>query len=174
MSLRKLTAFGLLIALLLTGTWLMARPGGVAPETAVRSSLVRQMAAPAGSGSAAVAAADIAYEPSLPVIVNMRDVPQGEYTPYNTYDLWQNGLIDLDENESRVSQAELDALRAEAMAMPAQDIAGPSGANDFEAAGVAFTKSGCQRMLRRRHQRTAGPRDDRRENPHHRYRQCLV
>ena len=139
MSFRKVASIGLLAALMLGGVWLLSRSAGVGPETAQRDALVRQMAAPAGARDSAGAAGDMAYEPITPVVVNMRDVPEGVYTPNNTYDLWRNGLIDLDENESRVSQAAMDALRAEALDMPAQEIAGPSGSNDFQAAGVSFT-----------------------------------
>ena len=126
---RQLIALCLIFALLLAGSWLLARPGALAPETAQRQQTVRQVAAPAGAESASqvTSTGDHQYQPIAASPINMADVT-GEVAPADSlFQRWLNGEVDLDENEGRLGEAELAALRTAALNLPVSDRVQTSG-----------------------------------------------
>ncbi len=110
---RKATRFSLLIGFILAGAWLLARPSGPAPETALRQQSLRQALAPAVRGAPGVAQ-PVTLEPITPVVIRAADIPANVYDTNNQYARWLRGEIDLDEWEYRRSRAEVAALQAEA------------------------------------------------------------
>ena len=121
MNFRKFIGLGGLLAVLLTGMWLVSRSAQLGLETSERQDAVRQLAASVGVAGA-VADADAFYSISQqavePVTVNMSVVPAGIPDPNNMYERWLAGELDLD-NEYLLTQAELAQLRQLALSMPA-------------------------------------------------------
>ncbi len=119
MSRRNVVSLVMVLVLGAVGIWLLGRPSGLTPESASRQQARLGALAPAGASGAepAPAAPSEQTEGQLvePVVVNLADIPAGVYDPNNQFDRWQRGELDLDENESIVSEAQAEALRAAAL-----------------------------------------------------------
>lgn len=128
MFFRKLPRMVLPFLLIVTGVWLVGRVSDPAAETATRQEAI-QAFSPATdgiveAGDTAVPAAQLAQ----PFSVNLRDVPAGILDPNNQLHRWQRGEIDLNEQDSIRSQAQLAELQAEsASLLPSLGIQEPTG-----------------------------------------------
>lgn len=140
MIFRKLPRIVLPIALLAVGIWLVGLASGPAPETASRQEALQAFAPAAGdiveAGNLAVPATQLAE----PFAVNLRDVPVGLLDPNNQLARWERGELDLNEQDSIRSEAQLAELRAESAALlPSLAIQEPNGPNPLTPAlGVNF------------------------------------
>lgn len=110
-----LLRISLVMVVVLLGVWFVVKPSSPQPDSATHQQALRQSLAPYGAASNAAEQSDFAYEAITPVVVNMADIPANEYDPNNMYDRWLRGEIDLDENEGRISEAELAALQDAAL-----------------------------------------------------------
>ncbi|GAB4581727.1 MAG: hypothetical protein Fur0022_44770 [Anaerolineales bacterium] len=87
-------------------------------QTPVADPVIRIPAAPPGTNlSNTGLRADIG-EPIQPVVVNLRDIPEGVYDPDNKYEQWLRGEIDPRENDFRQGELIAAELKAEAMNLP--------------------------------------------------------
>ncbi len=117
---KKITRIFMIISVLALGIWLAARPVQVPAETALRQQAMRSLA-PGGSssseGAAAATGQRIVYPPAAAATVDFATVDQNAPHGDSMYDRWLRGEIDLDENESILSAAEVAALQEAAMRM---------------------------------------------------------
>ena len=140
MIFRKLPRLVLPIALLAVGIWLVGLASGPAPETASRQEALQAFAPAAGdiveAGNLAIPATQLAE----PFAVNLRDVPVGLLDPNNQLARWERGELDLKEQDSIRSEAQLAELRTESAALlPSLAIQEPTGPNPLTPAlGVNF------------------------------------
>lgn len=111
MFFRKLPRLILPLSLFLLGLWLVIRSSGPAPESVARQQAIHSFA-PSGSQNFS----DTLLPPeqvSLPVTVDLHDIPAGVYDPDNQLDRWMRGEIDIFENDGIISNEQQAAMRAE-------------------------------------------------------------
>jgi hypothetical protein len=112
----------IVLVVLILGAVFLSLPASLQPETAARQQAMRQSFAPAGASAnqadgEVVEGASYVYDPVSPLVVNFADVdPDAQHTD-TMYERWLRGEIDLDENESILSAAEVAELQAIAMRM---------------------------------------------------------
>ncbi len=121
MNTRKFVALSFVMAIFLSGAFLLARGSNLQAETAARQHALVGVVAPAGAqiqlGS--TAGAESSREVAQPVAsIPLRDMPVGVYNYGNDqYRRWLNGEIDLEFDG--IPPAQLPALWAEALQLPA-------------------------------------------------------
>jgi hypothetical protein len=119
---RRIAQISTLLALLLLGIWLLARPGQPAPETGGRQENLRRAFGPVASTGESGARQQPdgpppAFEPAEPVLVDFRAAPDPEAVAFDSqYDLWLRGEIDLDREVSRISEVEMAERREASLA----------------------------------------------------------
>jgi hypothetical protein len=107
---------------LFLGVFSLLRPATLQPESHLRSQIIRQSFSPISAAGSqeeggAVQGAAYLYDPVSPLVVNFTGVdPNAQHTD-SMYERWLRGEIDLDENESILSAAEVAHLQALAMRM---------------------------------------------------------
>jgi hypothetical protein len=112
----------IVLAVLILGLFSLLRPATLQPETALRNQTLRRSFSPAGSmanqtGGSSVEGGSYTYDPVSPFVVNFAHIdPDAPHTD-TMYERWLRGEIDLDENESILSAAEVAELQAAAMRM---------------------------------------------------------
>lgn len=110
--LSKFVSIGILAGVLVLGVLLLAKPMGLGVEGAARQQAVAALAPVGVERSDDSATDEVPVSQSVaPVTVNLLDVPVGVYDPYNQYDRWMRGEIDMESSEGMWSQAEMAALR---------------------------------------------------------------
>lgn len=137
----------IVLAVLFLGVFSLLRPATLQPETALRNQTLRQSFSPAGSmanqtGGSSVEGGSYTYDPISPFVVNFADIDPDVPHTDTMYERWLRGEIDLDENESILSAAEMAKLQSIAMRAgltPGVQIAqsGP-GLSALIPAGVSF------------------------------------
>lgn len=140
----KLSRVIIVAIVLLGGVWLLlAAPTGPGTETVSRQQALQgAMFAPVGTDrqNANISAVS-AQDKVAPVIVDLADIEPGVYDPNNQYDRWQDGQLDLDEQDSIVSDVEKNALQQEAAKLPPSENvqqAFPAPLNLNSQPGVGF------------------------------------
>ncbi|MBE2199715.1 MAG: hypothetical protein IAE79_13960 [Anaerolinea sp.] len=117
---KKMIRIFMITSVLALGIWLAARPVQVPAETALRQQAMRSLA-PGGSssseGDADATGQRVVYPPAAAATVDFATVDQNAPHGDSMYDRWLRGEIDLDENESILSAAEVAALQEAAMRM---------------------------------------------------------
>ena len=146
-SFNKIVRFGGLILLLFGGIWLLSLANGPSPETTERQQAI-QAFAPVDVGDRDAVGEIVEQSISLPTTVNLADIPAGVYDPNNQYDRWQRGEIDLQEGFSRLPEAQLALLQAEALEIPSSanvqlaptgpDLQAPTAGVNFDS--IDFTE----------------------------------
>ncbi len=146
-------------ALLTFGVWLLGRPGGLQPEGLTRLQALSNLSS-GGSGVGVQGdvqvGRSVVHDPVSPVVVDFSDVVIDTDNADGMYARWQRGELDLDENDSIVSEAEMARLLDEALAQPPDDgvqiaesldvegarpdIAAPNPGVSFDA--IDYTQSG--------------------------------
>ena len=116
-SFKKLIRLGALTLLLFAGIWLLSRTSGPSPESLERQQAIQSFA-PVNIGATDGIGEIMEQSISFPTTVNLADIPAGVYDPDNQYDRWQRGEIDLAEEFTRLPEAELALLQAEALELP--------------------------------------------------------
>lgn len=114
--LRKLLRLAVPAGVATVGIWFMIAARGPGPENAARQTLIRSLIEGTrvfDSENSTVSGSTA----STPVTVRLADIPAGVYDSQNQYDRWLRGEIDLDENETIRSQAEIAALQQAALAL---------------------------------------------------------
>ena len=141
----KLSRVIIVFIVLLAGVWLLlAAPTGPGAETVARQhALQGALFAPAGTDrqSSESDLANTAVNKVDPTHVNLADIEPGVYDPNNQFDRWQNGELDLDEQDGIVSDLERIALQEEAMKLPPSENvqqAQPAAPSLDSQPGVAF------------------------------------
>ncbi|MCA9971171.1 MAG: hypothetical protein KC425_13190 [Anaerolineales bacterium] len=150
MSSRKLIGVGLLVALFVLGVFSLSQGASLRPETAARQQAISAMAPIGIEREGAADEAVPAAGTVAPMSVNLADVPVGEYDPFNQFDRWQRGELDLQELDGIRSAAELAALRAAAAELSVsgnvQNIAAARSADGIQATQGRFPSidiNGC-------------------------------
>lgn len=122
MSPKKFAQLATVMVALVLGVWLVVRPSQLRPESISRITALRALA-PAGNAQGEAAAAPtgqrIVYDAVTPTVKNFADVDPNAPHGDSMYDRWLRGEIDLDENDSILSAAEVAALQEAAMRMGA-------------------------------------------------------
>lgn len=123
---RKVTTIGITFLIIVVGTWLLTRLGQQQAESVLRQQSLRQMLAPAGASPLLTGdntSPSLSAPLSEPVTVNMAALPPATAETDSMYQRWLRGELDLAENEGRLSQVELNALRQAALELgPDPDI----------------------------------------------------
>ncbi|MCG8346727.1 MAG: Ig-like domain-containing protein [Chloroflexales bacterium] len=122
----RFVGLGMLLVLLGTGAWVLARPVAPAPESATGAQARLRALAPAGEEVTApytaalhqTASDPIVHTPVRPTVVDLRTIRPGQRDPNSQLDRWQRGEIDLDERDGIVSAAELQARQDAARQLP--------------------------------------------------------
>jgi hypothetical protein len=130
MRLGRFVGLGMLIVLLGTGTWVLARPVAPAPESATGAQARLRALAPAGADAVAqtAAQADTLSDPitqtsAPPTVVDLRTIRPGQRDPNSQLDRWERGEIDLDEHDGIISAAELQSRKDAARRLrPDRDV----------------------------------------------------
>jgi hypothetical protein len=110
----------IVLVILLAGVLLLQLPANLQPETGFRQRVLRQSFAPSFSNfnladGTSVEGAAYFYDPVYPLVVDFAEVdPNAEHID-SMYERWLRGEIDLDENESILSAAEVAELQLIAM-----------------------------------------------------------
>ena len=91
MNSRKFLALGLLSLLLIFGVWYFSSPTLSQPDIIAREQGFRQSLAPVGADTSGDTQTSTNYEAIEPVVVNLADVPPGQYVPNNMYERWLRG-----------------------------------------------------------------------------------
>lgn len=140
MFFRKLPRFVLPVSFILLGLWLVFRSSGPVPESVARQRAIQAFApsgVPSDEGGTAVPSAQL----SLPVTINLSDIPAGVFDPDNQLSRWNQGEIDIFENDGIISRVEQHALRAVSENLAASDKVqlAPNGPGLFApTVGVSF------------------------------------
>ncbi len=131
-----------LIALVVAGVWLVARPAYPAAESPARRDSLRALAPgrPIGSGGPAVALPEQTTADF--VEVDLSAVPTGPDEENGLYARWLRGEVDLYENESLLPAAEIARLQKEALSLPPsakiQNAAGAAPSSNAPVIGTNF------------------------------------
>ncbi len=146
MSYQKLFRVGLLMLAIILGVVLLARPSQLRPETVSRFAALQSLAPSGGAGLDAGEAAQtgqiVVYDAVAPSVVDFATIDPNTPHTDSMFERWLRGEIDLDENDSIVSEAELAALQEAALRSgptPNVQVAeSDPGLNAPAPAGVSF------------------------------------
>ncbi len=119
----KLSRVIIVIAVLLAGVWLLlAAPTGPGAETIVRQEALQGAALFGQVGTDRQISGNELAAPAQdkvdPVIVDLAAIEPGIYDENNQYDRWQNGELDLDEQDGIISDLERIARQEESAKLP--------------------------------------------------------
>ncbi len=115
MSPKQLSRITLLAVLMLGGLWLILHAVSPAPESVTRQDAMQALAPIAVDRPAPAGAPVALQQQARPVVVDLADIPAGVYDANNQLDRWKRGEIDLDEQDGRLSRAEIAELQAAAL-----------------------------------------------------------
>jgi hypothetical protein len=112
---RKPFRFLLPLFIIFLGLWLILQSAGPAPESVARQQAIQSFAP---SGAEKIGGTPLPPgQLSIPVTVNLGDIPAGVFDPDNQLSRWNRGEIDISENDGIVSSAQQSALQAESAAL---------------------------------------------------------
>lgn len=141
----KLSRILIIVVVILAGAWLLlAAPSGPGAETVSRQdALSGAIFAPGGTDrqSDSSASAAVSQDKVDPVTVDLADIEPGVYDPNNQYDRWQNGELDLDEEDGIIDDVERRARQKEALDLdPSENVqqADPAAPSLDSQVGAAF------------------------------------
>ncbi len=140
MNMNRIARMVLLLALLTGGVWLLGRPGALQPEGAARVRALNSLASAAPAPGAAPAEAlgqTVVHEPVTPTISDFSQAAISTDASDGMHARWLRGELDLDENDSVVSEAEFAQMVQAALSQ------GPT-ANMQHAVSLDGTASGPQ------------------------------
>ena len=141
MNFQKISRFILPVSVLLLGVWLVTRSSGPAPETVARQQAIQQFAPNGVAGDGDEGTAVPATQLSVPVTINLSEIPAGVLDPDNQLARLNRGEIDVFENDGIISRVEQNAMRVAAAELDASNQVqiAPSGPGLFApTVGVSF------------------------------------
>ncbi len=101
-----------LLFIFFLGLWLLWQSSGPAPESVARQQAIQSFAP--GDGTGNTGGTPVPSEQlSVPVTVNLRDIPAGVFDPNNQLSRWNRGEIDIFENDGIISSVQQAAMRLE-------------------------------------------------------------
>jgi hypothetical protein len=114
----RIVKYVIVIALLLAGSWLVARRAAPAPETSARLAALGALAPgrPLG-GQTSAAPVPESGEADF-VAVDLSTLPVGADADNGMYARWLRGEVDVKENEGILPEAEIEALREQSLRLP--------------------------------------------------------